>query len=293
MKRKYRLKKKYKIIIITLTILTLILLWSRYISTSGLIIKEYKVVNDNLPTSFDGLKIVHLSDIHYGRTIKQKELKHMVNEINEINPNLIFFTGDLIDRDIKLTPSIKKEVINTLKQLAPTIGKYAVAGNHDLAFKDFDNILTASGFINLTNDYDLIYSNKYETIYIAGLESEIVGKPNADKATQYLNNIQDKDETESYNNPSYKILLLHTPDTIKLVDKYDFNLVLAGHSHNGQIRLPIIGAITKPQGAKQFYNPYYKINNTDLYISGGLGTSTMNFRLFNKPSFNFYRLVKK
>ena len=68
---------------------------------------------------------------------------------------------------------------------------------------------------------------------------------------------------------------------------------MAGHSHNGQVRLPFIGAIVKNQGAKKYYNEYYKIKNTDLYISGGIGTSTLPFRLFNRPNINFYRLRSK
>lgn len=293
MNKRYRLKRKYKIIIIILIVLLFLLLWSRYISTSGLVIKEYTIVNDNLPFSFDGLKIVHLSDVHYGRTIKQRQFNRIIDNINDINPDLIFFTGDLIDCDVELTPIIKNEVITLLHQLTPVIGKYAVAGNHDLKFKEYDNILEASNFINLTNDYDIIYSNKYEEIYIAGLESEIEGKPDLDKALSYLNDIKRENEREPISDPLYKIMLLHTPDSIKLVTDYNFDLVLAGHSHNGQVRLPLIGSIFKPKGSKEFHKPYYKINDTDLYISSGLGTSTINFRLFNKPSFNFYRLVIK
>ena len=75
--------------------------------------------------------------------------------------------------------------------------------------------------------------------------------------------------------------------------KNKFNLILAGHSHHGQIRLPLIGAIILPDGAKKYYNGYYEFNKTKLYISNGIGTSTINFRLFNKPSFNLYRITNK
>ena len=93
--------------------------------------------------------------------------------------------------------------------------------------------------------------------------------------------------------PSYKINIMHTPDTFDDIKNYNFNLVLAGHSHNGQVDLPFYGAIYTPKGAKKYYKPYYKIDNTDLYISSGIGTSNYNFRLFNRPSFNLYRLNAK
>ena len=75
--------------------------------------------------------------------------------------------------------------------------------------------------------------------------------------------------------------------------KYNFNLIVSGHSHNGQVRLPVIGKIITPENAKKYYDPYYKIDNTHLYISGGIGNRTINLRFFNKPSFNLYRLVDK
>jgi predicted MPP superfamily phosphohydrolase len=291
MKKKWHLKKKYKILITILLIFTFLIIWSRYISTSGLIIKEYKVLNGNIPKSFEGLKIVHFTDVHYGRTINDKELTHFVNEVNALKPDLIFFTGDLVDKDIELTPQLQKEVTTILSNLKASIGKYAISGNHDLKFDAYDILIKDSGFININNTYDIIYSKNYETIYIAGLESEIKGKPNIEKATDYLK--ISKEEASTKVIPTYKILLLHTPDTLTKIKKYNFELVLAGHSHNGQVRLPFIGSIFTPLGAKKYHNPYYKINNTELYISGGLGTSNLNLRFFNKPSFNFYRLVTK
>ena len=88
-------------------------------------------------------------------------------------------------------------------------------------------------------------------------------------------------------------MIMHEPDFIDDFEINNFDLILAGHSHNGQVRLPFIGAIIKPNGAHKYYDSHYKIHNTDLYISSGLGTSIIDVRLFNKPSFNFYRLTNK
>lgn len=289
--KKSRLKTRYKIILILLLIISGLLLWSRYISTSGLVIREYKVASNNLPSSFSGLKVVHFTDVHYGRTIQKNELQHLVNEINAIKPDLIFFTGDLIDKDMKLTSQMKNEIITVLSQLKATIGKYAIAGNHDLVFKDYSNIISESGFTNLNNNYDIVYSKDYETIYLAGLESELKGRPDINKILEPLKAPTEEQTTKVI--PTYRILALHTPDTLSKIKGEKFDLVLAGHSHNGQVRIPFIGSVVTPVGAKKYYESYYDVNGTKLYVSGGLGTSNANFRFLNKPSFNFYRLVKE
>lgn len=268
-------------IILTL-IITIILLWSRFISTSGFIVKEYGVKTNNIPSSYHGLKIVHISDIHYGRTTDLNKLAKIVNKINYIKPDFIFFTGDLIDKDIKITDKMKEDVAATLNKANAKYGKYAVTGNHDYNY-DYDSVFKNSGFKLLNNTYDIVYNDKYDSIFIGGLESELRGHMDIETMTKPIN-----DGTYT----SYKILLVHTPDTFDKISSYNFDLVLSGHSHNGQVRLPVIGKIITPAYSKKYYDEHYKINNTDLYISSGLGTSTLNFRLFNKPSFNFYRLIK-
>ena len=80
---------------------------------------------------------------------------------------------------------------------------------------------------------------------------------------------------------------------ITTIKKYNYDLVLAGHSHNGQIALPVYGAVFTPENAKEYYKPYYKIDNTLFYISSGVGTTKFDYRFLNKPSFNLYRILKK
>lgn len=291
---KDKMKFRYKFLIVFILLISSLLLWSRYISTMGFNVNEYKVINNNLPVSFNGLKVVHISDIHYDRTIDNKKLNEIVTKINLIKPDIVIFSGDLIDKDIKLTDIMQNEIIASLKKIDALYGKYFISGNHDFDFSSYISIMESSGFINLNNNYDIITNNKYESIYIGGLESSNKGKPDVEKITSYFNIVSDTPTEEDLKKINiYKILTIHEPDIMLNVEKYDFNLVLAGHSHNGQIRLPFVGKLYTPTGAKTYYDTYYKINNTDFYVSNGLGTSTINFRLFNRPSFNFYRLVKE
>jgi predicted MPP superfamily phosphohydrolase len=292
MNKKRHIKLKYKILIIVIAIISVTMLWSRYISTSSLVIREYKVASQNLPSFFDGMKVVQFTDLHYGRTTDKKSLEHFVEEANALKPDLVFFTGDLIDKDTETTELIKNEIISVLSKLDARIGKYAVRGNHDVHNNYFNEIIEKCGFINLTNKYDIIYNEAYQTIYIAGLDTGVSGYPDINAATSYLTQVN-ADGTNTNEIPKYKILIMHTPDTIIKVEKYNFDLVLAGHSHNGQVRLPYIGAIITPLGSKKYHEDHYKVNDSQLFISGGLGTSTISFRFFNKPSFNLYRLVEK
>ena len=146
------------------------------------------------------------------------------------------------------------------------------------------SVINNSNFIDLNDNYELIYMNNQRPILIAGISS---GTSNINQKLSKINQYLISDKA----NQIYSILLMHEPDNINYTT--DFDLVLAGHSHNGQIRLPFIGAIKTPIGSKQYYDEYYKVNNTDLYISSGLGSSIFNLRFMNKPSINLYRLTNK
>lgn len=273
------MKKKIIIIFIIIFLTTTFLyLWARYIGTSGLKVKEYKI-ETNIADNWHGLKIIHFSDLHYGTTVNKKDLSKIVDKINFINPDIIVFTGDLIDKNDN---EKIKELISLLKNLKASIGKYAVIGDKDI--NEFEFIMNECQFNVLNNSYELIYKNSYDPIIIAGITSNLKEKDDIS------NKLKETYEYLDNNNAVYKILLTHEPDIITKTNI--FNLVLAGHSHNSQINLPIIKNFTKMNGAKKYYMPYYKVDNTDLFISSGIGTSYYKLRLNNKPSINFYRIVK-
>ncbi len=285
-------KKKHpiiKFIIIFILIIAAILLYSRFIATKGLATKEYKITSSSIQDNFHGFKIVHISDVHYGRTTDKKDLNNMVKEVNLLKPDIVVLTGDLIDKDTKLDDILKGEISEALNSINANVGKYAISGNHDNNFSEWESIINDGGFKNLNDTYELIYNDGYTPILLAGLSSNL---NNQIDITERYNKILEYSNNENIKE-LYKILLIHEPDYINNIDYSNFNLILAGHSHNGQVRLPFIGGIILPNGAKKYYKEHYKINNTDLYISSGIGTSGISFRLFNKPSINFYRLTNK
>lgn len=279
------MKKFIRFLFFVLLFILLLLIYGRYVGTDGLITKEYNI-SANIDESFNGLKIVHFSDLHYLRVTKSDKLKQIVEEINLINPDIVFFTGDLIDKDFKLKDKEKDELINLLRNIKSKYGKYVVLGNHDY-MKDedlFKEIYSASNFILLRNEYDIIYGNNNDKIFIGGLDTYSFDKADIKKVMEYFN---DNDDI------NYKIILCHEPDYIdEIVKDYDIDLMLSGHSHNGQVNIPYIKRLFLPKGSRKYYDNYYKVNNTDLYISSGIGLSKINFRILNKPSINFYRINK-
>ena len=266
-----------KISLITVFVIGLFFVIIRYIGTSGLIVKEYSLEYVNLPENFYGLKIVHISDINYNKnTVDIKRIKKVVKKVNSIEPDLIIFTGDLIHGDIENNEVISLE--KELNKLEANLGKYAVFGEDD----DISRIIIKNaGFIDISNQYDLIYKDKYSPILITGFSSKNI---NVTNAFSYF-----KDENANQN--IFTIALMHKPDTIDEVLSYhSVDLALAGHSLNGLIKLPKVGGIFTFDGSKKYFDSYYKIDDTDLYISGGIGTRDYPFRLFNHPSINLYRL---
>lgn len=289
----------WKKIILVLSVLAIIICgaiyYSRYIATTGLIVKEYKVTDSSLPDSFHGAKVIHISDIHYKTTYFKKEIDKMVKKINQLKPDIVVLTGDLFDKDTRYNNEDFTDLATSLSKIDVTIGKYAISGNHDTKVAEWETVIKNSGFINLDNHYELLYKDSLKPILLAGVSSNLNNLQDINSRMKeidsYLTSIQNNEK--NHNVPAYKILLIHEPDYIDDIDYQRYHLILAGHSHNGQVRLPGIGAMVLPEGAKKYYKEHYTLSDTELYISSGLGTSTYPYRLFNKPSINLYRLTNK
>ena len=261
----------------------IIVVYSSFIGTKLIEINEYKVESNTLPESFHGLKIVQFSDIHYGTTINKKELDNITEKINNLKPDIIFFTGDLLDKNITITDEIKKELISSLNNLECTLYKYAIYGDEDLENDEYKDILNNSNFKLLEDHSTLLYYEDITPIEITGY-NPIITSPNYTILTNYV----DEQDTTNY----YKIVLSHEPDSIDKFINYNPNLVLSGHSLGGLIKLPYLKPIFLKENSKKYYENYYKLNNTDFYISNGLGTSGINARFNNHPSINLYRFYK-
>lgn len=272
-----------KFIIIFIIILIILITYCHISATSIIDVKEYKVEAQNIPDSFHGLKIIQFSDLHYGTTINKKQLDKIITKINELKPDIIFFTGDLIDKNITTTPEIIEELKNSLSNLECSLYKYAIYGNEDNSNDNYEDIITSSGFTLLNNESTLLYYKDSTPILITGYNT-INTNPNY---TVITNPIEEIDPSNLY-----KIVLTHEPDSIDNFILYNPNLVLSGHSLGGTINIPFIKPLFLQDNAKKYYQDFYQIDNTKLYISNGLGTSGINGRFNNNPSINLYRIYK-
>ena len=243
----------------------------RFIGNIGIVIREYPVYDDLIDSNYSGLKIVQFSDIHFNKNSKLDNIKKLVSTINKTNPDIVIFTGDLVDKDYAINEEEKTIMMSYFLDINAKIAKYAIMGDEDK--EEFNEIFNNSGF--------KILNNTLEKIYIDSSIIDIIA-------------VDDKYSVESINghtDSNYTIAIMHKPDTADLViSDFNPNLILAGHSHNGQIILPLIGPLMKKDGATKYVSSYYEINDTKLYISGGIGNSSYEFRLFNHPSINLYRL---
>lgn len=271
------MKKVLITIIIILTIILSLLVYSRFIGTTGLKTNEIPIETNNIMKNYNGLKIVHFSDIHYKKVITNKRVKQLISEINRIKPDIVLFTGDLIDKNYKIDNQEINFLIEELSKIKSTYGNYAIIGDNDKEIDTIKNIYIQSNFKLLNNEETIIYNSNNEKISLIGLNTLSYNKDNIKKLIE-------KKEPDTY-----RIVLLHEPDYIKDLLNNNIDLILSGHSINGSINIPLIKNILLPKGAKKYYKTYYKIDNTTIYISNGIGVNNINFRLFNHPSINFYR----
>jgi len=272
--------KLFKFFIIIVILIILFLIDSFLICPHLYKINEYKISSNIYSESFHGFKIVQIADIHYGTTINQKELNKIINKINNLNPDMVLFTGDLIDKNITPTENIQKEITESLNNLNADY-KYSVLGNEDDK-EIFNNIMKDSNFIVLNNESTLLYYKDNTPIVIIGFNT-------LDTNPDYSiinNKINDIDTTNLY-----KIILFHESNMIDNILEYKPNLVLTSGTLGGKIN--IIKPLFLDDNSNKYSNSYYNIDNTLIYISNGLGTTDISLRFNNKPSINFFRLFKE
>lgn len=275
------IKKIIKIFLVLLIVVFVVFYYMRFIETKMLFVKEVKVESTKIGENLSGLKIVHFSDLHYKMSTEKTDMKNIVAKINELRADIIIFTGDLLDSNVTYTKKDLETLENYLKDMHATNKKYYIKGNHDYDFDEIEQIFYNADFQSLNNRDDYIYTKNNEKIYINGTGSIL--NDDFDMETAFLNQEAN----------IFTITLLHEPDNIMKLKEKEIDLALAGHSHNNQINIPLISSLFVVDGARTYYNNYYQVNNTHLYINQGIGTSMYKLRLFAPPTINFYRIVSK
>lgn len=280
--------KKRNLIISTLVALILFLTFILYdyFEITTLETTYYEITSNRLPDSFNDFKIAHFTDFH--NTKIKKLTTKLIEQLKKESPEIIVITGDLIDSE-EIEESLK--LIQEIKKIAPI---YYVPGNHEAQIRKtyniFEDKLKSDGVIVLRNETKNIEINN-DKINIMGIDD-----PELFSSSSLLN----EDETIfkstldklAENMDAYTILLSHRPEYFNDYINHNIDLTLSGHTHGGQIRIPVIGAIYAPN--QGFFPKYDKgiftKDNKSMIISCGIATTGLPLRILNKPELVIVKL---
>ncbi|MPM10904.1 UDP-2,3-diacylglucosamine pyrophosphatase LpxG [bioreactor metagenome] len=264
------MKKFLSVLSILMTILIMIYIYARFIEPELLTVRYETINTDYLKN--DEIKILQFSDTHISEYFDIDDLNNAIDKINEENPDIVVFTGDLIDQ---FNNYENKENIHEIWEILGSINapiKYAVYGNHDYgggAEKVYKEIMEKSGFKLLINEKEEL--PQYNINFI-GMDDSIFGE----YEPAVISGNMDKD--------MYNIVLSHEPDVADRLLEYSIDLLLAGHSHGGQVNLPFANYL--PSLGEKYVRGFYDFENfrqTKVYVNIGLGTSTIPMRFMAAP----------
>jgi predicted MPP superfamily phosphohydrolase len=214
-----------------------------------------------VPAAWDGLSIVQLSDLHFTGTVAIEYFERVVDAANELDADLVAVTGDLLDR-----PGCYEWVPRVLGRLRSRWGRFAVLGNHDLWYdhRRMRRDMSAAGFCLVSGRWELAEIRGHR-LAVAGTEAPWV---------------PDLDAIAAPPAQAFRLLLSHTPDNAPWASRHGFHLMLAGHNHGGQVRLPVVGPVFMPSRyGRTFDTGAFQLGPTLLYVNRGLsGKHPLRFR---------------
>ena len=269
---------KKRLIVALAMLLIIVVIWTIWGNTA-LELNKYAIKSSKLSKDFDGFKIAQISDLH--NTEMGDDNEKLLSVIKKANPDIIAITGDMIDSrrmDIQVALDFAREAV----KIAPC---YYVNGNHELRVLEYEELkegLRELGVIILENDKATITKDD-ESLTIIGLsdpslEARYIYTEEDEILDLYLNELSKEDG-------NYKVLLSHRPEYFELYFEAGIDLVLSGHAHGGQIRLPFVGGIIAPN--QGFFPKYdsglYIKEETNMIVSRGIGNSLFPLRFNNRP----------
>jgi predicted MPP superfamily phosphohydrolase len=255
-----------------------------HFNNNFLVTTKITVNSEKLPEEFQGYKIVQISDLH-SKSFGNNQ-KVLISKIKKVQPDIIVVTGDIVDQK-RYNEKTSMEFIHEAIKIAPI---YYCTGNHEAWSGRFEQYLEkklkAEGVKLLRNQNDVI-DKAGAKIYILGVDDPDFNKE-LDSKIYNGDSIIGKEILKASSNissNSYKVLLSHRPETFEVYEKSGVDLVLSGHAHGGQIRLPFMGGLVAPnQGLFPRYTAgKYQSGNTAMVVSRGLGNSIIPLRVFNLP----------
>lgn len=275
------MKKKLWLILllsIALSILAIVA-DSHYLSMKRLDINYVKLSSLQIPKTHDDLSIALLSDIEYGTFLQRDTIEKFQKKLENSQPDIILFAGDMFDTKVIPTESDQLVLTNFLSSLDAKYGKFAVLGEMDANNKEVvEQILYDSNFEIIENKAMRIRKDTQDYIYLVGLP--IVTSTSIDTTTLFADIPEE----------AYVITLCHTPDIYTLLPTTQVDVLLSGHSHGHQINLPFYGENEKIIGNENHPLGLNHLDGIRVYVSKGIGTTKQNIRLFCDPEIPIFRL---
>ncbi|MBQ8830044.1 MAG: metallophosphoesterase [Oscillospiraceae bacterium] len=269
--------KKLIFIILAVLVVAALSVWIWHHNVT-ILTTHYTVSSEDLPESFDGFTIVQVSDLH--NDLFGEGNCNLISAITAAAPDIIVLTGDIMDSyDTDL--DIACEFIDGIIGIAPV---YYITGNHEyrfpLIFEKFEAHMINAGVTVLRDKTAEIELNG-ETITIAGAEDPDFSGINNFKDSKYFADRL----TALVPDEGFTLLLSHRPDIFETYCETGADLVLTGHAHGGQFRLPILGGLFAPQQGflPDYSEGLFEKDGTTMIISRGLGNSAFPFRINNPP----------
>ncbi len=239
-------------------------------------VTRHQIAIDGLPNAFEGMTISHIADVHHGPYTPIERVSAMVDLAQSTKPDMFVITGDMVHRESKYIGPVWKQ----MARLSAPLGVWCVMGNHDHweGIEPSRAAAKMSGISELRNEATALIRGG-ERLWLAGVGDKWSKDDDVEAAVSDL----------PENAPA--IMIVHNPETSDRVTDPRVKFMMAGHSHGGQVVLPILGAVSVPCD-RRFTAGLVKTAAAHVYVSRGLGVVTVPFRLNCRPEIPVYTLTR-
>lgn len=265
-----------------------LLIWTLW-GNKAVQVTDLPLALDHLPEGFEGFRIAHLSDLH--NTEFGEDNENLLGLLREAEPDIIAITGDIVDSrrtDFAVALAFLEEAV----KIAPC---YYVTGNHEgrlSNYRELKNGMEALGVVVLENKSAMLTAGR-DTLTLMGIDDPNLANDGlyGEKEVVTAARIQGLQTEDT----GFSILLSHRPDLFDVYVRSGVDLVLSGHVHGGQFRLPFVGGLYAP--SQGFFPEYdagiFQRENTTMVVSRGLGNSAFPLRFNNRPEIILITLLRQ